>query len=50
MPAIFEKCVREVKAKGKVSNPFAVCRASMGSDKQIADRQQKKGKPNGQKT
>ena len=35
MPAKFDRCVADVKAKGKIKNPFAICRASLGSDKQI---------------
>jgi hypothetical protein len=42
MPAAFDRCVEHVK--GKVSNPFAVCRASMGTDAQILSREQKKKK------
>lgn len=38
MPAAYDRCVNKVKAKGKTSNPFAVCRASMGSDKEIKAR------------
>ena len=44
MPAIFDRCVEKVKKKGKVKNPFAVCRASLGSDKEIAQRMKKKGR------
>jgi hypothetical protein len=28
-PAKFDRCVRKVKAKGGVDNPYAVCNASM---------------------
>lgn len=35
MPREFDSCVRQVKAKGRVSNAYAVCRASLGSDRQI---------------
>lgn len=38
MPAAFDRCVKDVKAKGKVDNPYAVCRASMGTDAQIKAR------------
>lgn len=38
MPAVFDRCVEHVKAQGKAKNPFAVCRASMGSDAEIAKR------------
>jgi hypothetical protein len=44
MPAAFDRCVKQVKAKGKVTNPYAICRASMGTDKQILAREKKKGK------
>ena len=27
MPAAFERCVKKVKAKGGVKNPYAVCNA-----------------------
>lgn len=47
-PAAFDRCVKQVKAKGKVKNPFAICRASMGSDKQILARE--KNKKKGKKT
>ena len=39
MPAAYDRCVRDVKAKGKVSNAYAVCRASMGTDAQIRARE-----------
>jgi hypothetical protein len=30
MPAKFERCVKDVKAKaGKAKNPYAICNASM---------------------
>ena len=38
MPKEFDSCVQHVKGRGGVKNPFAVCRASMGSDKEIAAR------------
>ena len=44
MPAAFDRCVKQVKAKGKVTNPYAICRASMGTDKQILARQKTKKK------
>ena len=46
MPAAFDRCVKKVKAKGKVTNPYAVCRGSMGSDAEITAREQarRKGK------
>ena len=43
MPAALERCVKHVKAKGKAKNAWAVCRASMGSDAEIAARKKKKG-------
>lgn len=44
MPAPFDRCVKKVKAEGKVRNPFAVCRASMGTDKEIKAREKRKKK------
>lgn len=44
MPAAFDRCVKQVKAKGKVTNPYAVCRSTMGTDKEIAERERKKKK------
>lgn len=44
MPASFDRCVKQVKAKGKVTNPYAVCRASMGSDEDIKKREAAKRK------
>lgn len=38
MPAAFDRCVKHVKGKGKVDNPYAVCRTSMGTDAQIKAR------------
>lgn len=43
MPAAFDRCVKKVKAKG-TGNPYAICRASMGTDKQIKARSKSKGK------
>jgi hypothetical protein len=42
MPEVFDRCVRKVKAKGKVSNAWAVCRGSLGTDKRIKARRKKK--------
>lgn len=42
MPKAFERCVRKVKAKGKVKNPYAVCRSAMGTDKQIRKKKKRK--------
>ena len=44
MPASFERCVKKVKAKGKVRNAYAVCRGSMGTDAQIKKRAKKRKK------
>lgn len=44
MPAAFDRCVKQVKAKGKVTNPYAVCRASMGTDAEILAKQKRKKK------
>jgi len=33
MPAKEERCVRKVKAKGNVRNPWAVCKASLKKKK-----------------
>lgn len=42
MPKAFDRCVKQVKAKGGVTNAYAVCRASMGSDEEIMKRKKKK--------
>ena len=42
MPAKLERCVREVKAKGKARNAWAVCRASLGSDAEMAANRKKR--------
>lgn len=44
MPASFDRCVKKVKAKGGVTNPYAVCRGSMGSDEDIKRREMAKRK------
>lgn len=41
MPRELDRCVKKVAAKGKVRNPHAVCRASMGTDKEIKARKAK---------
>lgn len=41
MPEEFDRCVKKVAAKGKVRNPHATCRASMGTDKEIKARKAK---------
>jgi hypothetical protein len=33
MPAKFDRCVRKVKASGKVDNPYAICNASLNKGK-----------------
>lgn len=38
MPAAYDRCVNKVKAKGGATNAFAVCRARMGTDKEIRAR------------
>lgn len=42
MPAKFDRCVKKVKARGGVDNPYAVCRASLGSDEDIRRRKRKR--------
>ncbi len=44
MPAAFDRCVKHVKGKKGVKNPYAVCRGSMGTDAQIKTRQKKRKK------
>ena len=39
MPAKFDRCVEAVKEKGKAKNPYAVCRATLGSDADIRRKQ-----------
>lgn len=46
MPKEFDSCVSKVKRKG-AKNPYAVCRSSMGSDKEIEMRKKKKRKAMG---
>ncbi len=41
MPRELESCVRQVRAKGKADTPYAVCRASMGTDAEIRARRKK---------
>ena len=41
MPREIESCVRQVRGKGKAKNPYAVCRASMGTNAEIAARRKK---------
>lgn len=45
MPAAFDRCVQQVRAKGGGKNPYAVCRASLGTDAQI--RRRHRGKTRG---
>ena len=42
MPKKFDDCVKQVRAKGNVDNEYAVCRASMGTDRQIKARAKRK--------
>lgn len=44
MPAEYDSCVEKVKGKKGVKNPFAICRASMGSDAEIKARRKRKTK------
>lgn len=44
MPKELESCVKQVKAKGGADNAWAVCRSSLGTDKQIKARRKKKSK------
>ena len=44
MPREFDSCVKAVKASGGVKNPFAVCRANLGTDKQIKARRKRRKK------
>lgn len=48
MPKAFDRCVR--KTRGKVRNPYATCRASMGTDAQIAARRKRKKKASRRRT
>ncbi len=41
MPRELDSCVRQVRAKGKADNPYAVCRASTGTDAEIRARRKK---------
>ena len=47
MPRELDSCVRKVRAKGKAQNPFAVCRASLGTDAEIKARRKVKRRPSG---
>lgn len=47
MPAVFDRCVRKVKAKGGVKNPYAVCRKQLGSDARIKARAKQKRRRKG---
>ena len=46
MPRALDRCVKKVKARGGVKNPYAVCRASLGTNAQIRakGRQKARGK------
>lgn len=35
MPAKFDRCVKDVQAKGKATNAYAVCRSTLGTDADI---------------
>jgi len=45
MPAAYDRCVKNTKMMAGVKNPYAVCRASMGSDAEIKARAARKIKP-----
>lgn len=45
MPAVYDRCVEHVRGKKGVTNPYAVCRASMGSDAEIHARAKQKDGP-----
>ena len=38
MPAKLDRCVADVKAKGDVENPWAVCNASIGKETKIQEK------------
>ena len=40
-----ERCVAKVKARGRVKNAWAVCRASLGTDAAILARRKRGGRP-----
>jgi hypothetical protein len=42
MPRPYDRCVEHVRAKGTTTNPYAVCRATMGTDRQIRAREHKR--------
>lgn len=45
MPAKFDRCVKKVKKKsGKKTNPYAICRSTLGSDADIRRREKRKSK------
>lgn len=44
MPAMFDRCVEDVKRGGKARNAYAVCRASMGTDAEIKRKMKRKKK------
>lgn len=44
MPAKLDRCVKHVKAQGKAKNAWAVCRAQLGSNKEIRAGSKRKGK------
>jgi hypothetical protein len=41
MPPKFDRCVEKVRKHGGAKNPYAVCRAQLGTDKQIMAREKR---------
>lgn len=39
MPAVFDRLVRKLRRRPGIDNPFAVARAALGSDAEIARRE-----------
>jgi len=42
MPAKLDRCVRKLKRKGGVKNPWAVCQAALSKKKKFKKRKKKK--------
>jgi len=42
MPAVFDRLVRKLRRRPGIDNPFAVARAQLGSDAEIARRKRRK--------
>lgn len=42
MPKELDSCVKQVKKKKKKGNAYAICRAALGTDKQIRQRRGKR--------